>query len=91
MTMAELQECKFLLDRSGRRWVNEEQISRAGYRDFHKIDLIKVDGEEFYDVVGYSEKRRAFWVEPIELEGAAESLEKEVIAYVEGLGTGEPE
>ena len=87
MTMAELHDCKFLLDRGGRRWVNEEQLSRAGYRDFRKITLLKVDGEEFYDVVGYSEKRKAFWVEPISLE----LNDEEVSAFVEGLGTGEPE
>jgi hypothetical protein len=87
MTMAELRECKFLTDRSGRRWINEEQISRAGYEDFHQIDLINVAGTEFYDVVGYSEKRKAFWVEPIELE----VKDEEVVAFVEGLGTGQSE
>ena len=91
MSMAELHDCTFLLDKGGRRWVNEEQLSRAGYRDFHHINLIKVAGEEFYDVVGYSKKRKAFWVEPIEVKGAADNIEKEVIAYVEGMGTGEPE
>lgn len=87
MTMAELHDCKFLLDRGGRRWVNEEQLSRAGYRDFRKITLLKVDEAEFYDVVGYSEKRKAFWVEPIDLE----LKDEEVIAFVEGLGTGTAE
>lgn len=85
--MAELPGCKFLLDKGGRRWLNEEQLSRAGYRDFHQVNLLKVAGEEFYDVVGYSEKRKAFWVEPIDLE----LTDEEVIAFVESLGTGEPE
>ena len=87
MTMAELRECKFLTDRSGRRWINEEQIARAGYEDFHQIDLIAVDGTEFFDVVGYSEKRKAFWVEPISLE----LNDEEVNAFVEGLGASESE
>lgn len=87
MTMAELRECKFLTDRSGRRWVNEEQLAHAGYEDFHQIDLIAVDGTEFFDVVGYSEKRKAFWVEPISLTLGDE----EVSAFVKDLGVGESE
>jgi hypothetical protein len=87
MSMAELRECKFLTDRSGRRWINEEQISRAGYDDFHHIDLIAVGGTEYFDVVGYSEKRKAFWVEPISLK----LEDEEVSAFVESLGTSESE
>ena len=82
MTLAELRECRILTDRSGRSWINEEQISRAGYEDFHQITLIAVDGSEYFDVVGYSEKRKAFWVEPINLTLGDE----EVSAFVESLG-----
>ena len=83
MTLAELETCKFLLDKMGRSWVNEEQIAAHGYQNFQLIDLIKVGDDEFYDVVGYSQKRRAFWVEPVEYN--FDDIESEVSAYVESL------
>lgn len=87
MTLAELETCQLLMDKKGRTWINEEQIAKAGYRDFQNIEIIRVGEDDFYDVMGYSSKRRAFWCEAVEFD--FDNLEGEVEAYVESLREGE--
>lgn len=57
------------------------QLFRAGYTDPKQIEVIEVGGEEFLEVLGYSDKRKALWVQVIEFDGLAERLEEEVEEY----------
>ena len=78
MTTAFLDECTLIEDRRGNLWLGVNELQRNGYYTYNNIDNVEVD-DQFYELMGYSEKRRAFWVRPVQIEGAAETLEEEFI------------
>lgn len=84
MPVVSLKECRLIEDSGGRMWLDIAQLERAGIRNHQQIDIIEVGGREFLEVLGYSAKRKALWVKEIRIEGAAESIEKEL--YGELLG-----
>ena len=83
---AELKECRLIEDGGGQVWLDTNQLFRAGYSDPQQIDIIEVGGEEFLEVLGYSPKRKALWVQEIKFEGAAENIEEEIEEYGKQLG-----
>ena len=82
---AELKECRLIEDGGGHMWLDVNQLFRAGYADPKQIEIVEVGGEEFLEVLGYSEKRKALWVKLIDFEGAAENIEEEIERYGEQL------
>lgn len=86
MHTAILEECTLIEDRRGHLWLGINELQRNGYRTYDSIETIQIN-EEWYDVIGFSEKRRAFWVKPIAIEGAAENVEEEF--YGADMGDGD--
>lgn len=84
MPKATLKECRLIEDSGGRMWLDIAQLDRAGYGNPKNIDVIEVGGKEFLEVLGYSDKRKALWVQEVCIDGAAENIEKEL--YGELLG-----
>lgn len=52
-------------------------------------DIIEVGDDEpdYYEVVGFSDKRKAYWVQKIKIDRMADNLEKEVEEYEQRMGT----
>lgn len=77
MHTAILDECTLIEDRRGNLWLGVNELQRNGYRVYNELETIQVE-DEWYDVVGFSDTRQAFWVQPIVIEGAAETIEEEL-------------
>lgn len=86
MVIVELNGLKPITDKNGRYWIPIHKMIREGIFDPRKVDVIKTEDGEFFEVVGYSDKRKALWVEPIDVENEADNLDKELKEYVERMG-----
>ena len=84
MTLIKLPDARFVEDSKGRLWLPISEILNRGIYNAKNAELIQVGDESYYEVVGYSLMRRAYWVEKIEIEGAADNLEAEFDAIQKG-------
>jgi hypothetical protein len=84
---ATLEECTLIEDRRGNLWLGVNELQRNGYYAYKDLEMIQVN-DDWYDVIGFSDKRRAFWVKPIQVEGAADALEQEL--NEPGVGNSQP-
>lgn len=82
MVIVELNGIKPITDKNGRAWIPIDQMLREGILDPKTVDVVKTEDGEYFEVVGYSDKRKAIWVESIEIDGTAENLEKELEDYL---------
>jgi hypothetical protein len=80
MTVANLGNAKPIADKNGREWIPIGQLEQ----DPNQVDIVETN-DGFYDVLGYSDKRKALWVQRIQIDGSAEGLEIEVEDYVKNL------
>jgi hypothetical protein len=72
-----LNAARFIEDNKGHMWLPISEILNRGLSNTREIELVQVD-EDFYEVLGYSFMRRAYWVKPIQIEGCADHLEDEL-------------
>ena len=73
----QLPSCRIVEDRSGRLWLPIAELKLKGVNIPKDLEVVAID-DTYYDVVGYSLKRQAFWIKPIAIEGAAANIEDEL-------------
>lgn len=56
----------------------------AQIKNYDNPEIIEVD-DEFYEIQGYSDIRKAYWVEKVVIESMADNLEKELEDYIRSL------
>lgn len=82
-----LDKCKPITDKSGKQWLPKSIVGED-----RQIDIIEVgpkNGDcDYYEVLGYSDKRGAFWIEKIDFDSLTDNLEQELEDYVERMGNG---
>lgn len=78
MTCIKLPDAKFVEDSKGRLWLPISEITSKGVEDIKGAELIQLGADTFYEVMGYSIKRKAYWVQSIDIDGAAAHIEDEV-------------
>lgn len=75
--LVELKNPSVNKDKQGNLWLPKYELINGGYHTPVDVDLVKV-GESFFDVIAFSPKRDSYWIKLIDIEGAADNLEKEV-------------
>ncbi len=86
-----LQSCRLNEDKHGNLWLATSELQRNNIYLPIAFDLVEIDTDAgvpvYYENLGYSQKRDAFWVRLIDPETEIESLEKGVEDYLANLGT----
>lgn len=80
-TFVELRGAYTIEDKEGKLWLPISEIPDHDRRQRRQIELIRI-GDVYYDVQGYSIKRRSYWIRPIVVEGSADFIEGEVERYL---------
>ena len=86
MSKLHLDACKTVTDKSGKEWLPASQAE--GESAFDILEVGKGEACDYYEVLGYSEKRQAYWIEKIDFESLTSNLEQELEDYVERMGHG---
>jgi len=88
-----LRNCKLQEDKKKRLWIPLNEFRKQGILDPGAPDLVEVETDEegdpnyFFEVIGYSEKRDAFWVKEVRPEIEAENLDEEFEDYVKRMAS----
>lgn len=80
----ELPEAYVIEDKEGKMWLPVSELPDWVRRDRRQFEIIRI-ARDYYDVVGYSIKRRSLWIKPIIIEGSADHIDKELAAYLDKL------
>ena len=83
MRYVELRSASIIEDTSGKLWLPLSDLQHDQIAG-DKPELIRV-GDDYYDVEGYSMKRRCFWIRRIQVEGSADNIEDEMAEYLDEL------
>lgn len=83
MPMVVLPSARMIEDKNGNWWLPVSELAARNITETD-IDLVQVGEDTWYDVIGYSAKRKCLWLKPIIIEGAANHLEDELDAISKG-------